>query len=125
MRIARFALVLAVALSLLLVDGPATDPHQKCRSNQPASSGPSAVSAPPIADQRAIDRVRAGPDHSAVINASVVGNAIPAANPPRRRANIGISIRGANAARRQAGIEIPIPRRSIILRPYRSPRAPR
>ena len=34
--------------------------------------------APPIADQSAIDRVRAGPDHRAVISASVVGKAMPA-----------------------------------------------
>ena len=50
-----------------------TEPHQKCSSSAPDTSGPSAEIAPPIADQSAIDRVRAGPDHSAVMSASVVG----------------------------------------------------
>ena len=50
-----------------------TEPHQKCSSSQPATSGPSEAMAPPSADHRAIDLVRPGPDHSAVINAKVVG----------------------------------------------------
>ena len=50
-----------------------TDPHQKYSSSQPAASGPSEEIAPPSADHRAIDLVRPGPDHSAVISASVVG----------------------------------------------------
>ena len=50
-----------------------TEPHQKCSSSAPAVSGPSEEIAPPRADHRAIDFVRAGPDHSAVISASVVG----------------------------------------------------
>ena len=40
---------------------------------EPASSGPSDEIAPPSADHKAIVLVRAGPDHRAVINASVVG----------------------------------------------------
>ena len=63
-----------------------TEPHQKCSSSAPAISGPSAAIAPPSADQSAIERVRPGPDQSAVISASVVGNAIPAERPPSRRA---------------------------------------
>ena len=50
-----------------------TDPHQKCSSRIPEQSGPSAEIAPPIAAHSAIDFVRAGPDQSAVISASVVG----------------------------------------------------
>ena len=50
-----------------------TEPHSKCSSSAPESSGPSAAIAPPSADQSAIEFVRAGPDHSAVISASVVG----------------------------------------------------
>ncbi len=49
------------------------DPHEKCWSRMPESSGPSAVSAPPVAAQSAIAFVRAGPDQSAVISARVVG----------------------------------------------------
>ena len=37
------------------------------------ASGPSEAIAPPVAAQSAIDFVRAGPDQSAVISASVVG----------------------------------------------------
>ena len=48
-----------------------TDPHQKCSSIKPEASGPRAEIAPPSADHSAIDRVRAGPDHKAVISASV------------------------------------------------------
>ena len=50
-----------------------TEPHSKCSSRNPDTSGPSAAIAPPSADHSAIDRVRAGPDHSAAIRASVVG----------------------------------------------------
>ena len=50
-----------------------TEPHAWCSSSAPDSSGPSAEIAPPRPDHSAIERVRAGPDHSAVINASVVG----------------------------------------------------
>ena len=51
--------------------------------------------APPIADHRAIERVRAGPDHKAVIRASVVGNAIPADRPPSTRATNSTTSLGA------------------------------
>jgi hypothetical protein len=50
-----------------------TEPQSNCSSSAPESSGPSAAIAPPRPDQRAIDFVRAGPAHSAVISASVVG----------------------------------------------------
>ena len=63
-----------------------TEPQWNCRSSAPESSGPSEEIAPPMPDHSAIERVRAGPDHSAVISASVVGNAIPADSPPMMRA---------------------------------------
>src|SRR5271166_680976 len=63
-----------------------TEPHQKCNKSQPEIIGPSEEMAPPVPDHSAIDFVRAGPDHSAVMNARVVGKAIPAERPPRRRA---------------------------------------
>jgi hypothetical protein len=51
-----------------------TEPHQKCSSNTPDASGPSAAIAPPMPDHNAIDFVRPAPGaHSAVISASVVG----------------------------------------------------
>ncbi len=59
-----------------------TEPQSNCVSRAPASSGPAAEIAPPRPDHKAIERVRAGPDHRAVISASVVGKAMPAARPP-------------------------------------------
>ena len=50
-----------------------TEPHSKLSSRNPDTSGPKAAIAPPSADHRAIDRVRAGPDHNAAMRASVVG----------------------------------------------------
>ena len=94
-----------------------TEPHQKCSSRIPEQSGPSAEIAPPVADQSAIDRVRAGPDQSAVISARVVGYAMPAASPPSTRAPKSTSIDGAQAARRQAGTVSAMPRTSMSLRP--------
>ena len=86
-------------------------------SNAPDKSGPSAEIAPPSADHNAIDFVRSGPDHNAVIRASVVGYAIPAATPPNTRAANSTSIDGAKAASRHAGIANPVPSNSIRLRP--------
>ena len=61
-------------------------PPELLEQTRPETSGPSAAIAPPSADQSAIDFVRPGPDHSAVISASVVGYAMPAASPPPTRA---------------------------------------
>ena len=94
-----------------------TEPHQKCSSRIPAQSGPRAEIAPPVAAQRAIDRVRAGPDQSAVISASVVGYAIPAARPPKTRAPKRTPIDGAQAARQSAGMVSAIPSTSRSFRP--------
>jgi hypothetical protein len=57
--------------------------------------------------------------------ASVVGYAMPAATPPNTRAAASTPTLGAHAARRLAGIDSTTPSSSIILRPYRSPNAPR
>jgi hypothetical protein len=75
------------------------------------------VIAPPVAAQRAIALVRPGPDQSAVISASVVGYAIPAASPPRTRAPNNTSIDGAHAAMQSAGIVTSMPRTSSSFRP--------
>ena len=94
-----------------------TDPQSNSVSNAPAASGPSAAIAPPRADHSAIDFVRDGPDQSAVISASVVGYAIPAASPPPTRATNSTSSEGAYAANSDIGIARAVPRTSIILRP--------
>ena len=94
-----------------------TEPHQKLSSSAPDTSGPSAEIAPPIADHRAIERVRAGPDHRAVMSASVVGYAMPAETPPRMRAAMRTCSFGAQAAMRHAGTESETPRISMSLRP--------
>ena len=59
---------------------------------------------PPSADQSAIAFVRDAPDQSAVMSASVVGNAIPAASPPPTRATNSTSSEGAYAASTDIGI---------------------
>ena len=84
---------------------------------KPDASGPSAAIAAPSPDHSAIERVRAAPDQSAVINASVVGNAIPAASPPAMRASTSTSTAGEYAAASDAGIASTVPSTSIILRP--------
>jgi hypothetical protein len=94
-----------------------TEPQSKPSSSAPEISGPSAEIAPPMPDQSAIAFVRGGPDQSAVISASVVGNAMPAARPPASRAPNRTSIDGASPASRLAGIDSPIPSSSIRLRP--------
>ena len=94
-----------------------TDPHQKCSRRAPATSGPSDAMPPPIADQSAIDFVRPGPAHSAVIRASVVGYAIPAEMPPSTRAPNSTPAVGAYAASRQAGTDSAMPAISSSLRP--------
>ena len=50
-----------------------TDPHHQCSSTAPAVSGPIAAMAPPMPDQRAMARVRPGPDQRAAMSARVVG----------------------------------------------------
>src|SRR5204863_9462511 len=93
-------------------------------SKKPESSGPREAIAPPSADHSAIDFVRPGPVHRAVISASVVGYAIPAAMPPPSRATKRTTSEGEYAASRDIGIASAVPRTSIVLRPYRSPSAP-
>lgn len=102
-----------------------TEPHSNDFSRAPDTSGPSDEIPPPIADHNAIAFVRPGPDQSAVINARVVGKAMPAATPPSSRATINTSTVGAVEAMTDAGTDSAIPSTSIILRPYRSPSAPR
>lgn len=92
-------------------------PHHRYSTMAPASSGPIAETAPPIADHSAMALVRAAPDHSAVIKASVVGYAIPAATPPAMRARFRISIDGAKAASTPVGSERMMPSRSMRRRP--------
>ena len=73
--------------------------------------------APPMPDQSAIDLVRPGPAHNAVMRASVVGYAIPAESPPSTRARKSTSSEGAHAASRHAGMDRAMPSTSISLRP--------
>ena len=94
-----------------------TEPHQAQVSSHPAAREATAIMAPPTADQRAIDRVRAGPSHRAVIRASVVGKAMPAATPPRTRARISTPIDGVQAASRAVGTVAAMPSTSSSLRP--------
>ena len=69
---------------------------------------------PPRADQAAMERVRAGPDQSAVMSASVVGYAMPAERPPTTRARTRTSVDASTSSR--AGTVIMMPRTIICLR---------
>ena len=80
-------------------------------------SGPSRATPPPSADQSAIDFVRACPDQSAAIRASVVGYAMPAESPPTRRATKSTVSDGAKPARSEAGMDRHIPSTIMSLRP--------
>ena len=73
--------------------------------------------APPMADHSAMARVLGGPDQSAVISASVVGYAMPAARPPNTRAAKSTPSDGANAASSDAGMASAVPSTSMSLRP--------
>ena len=85
---------------------------------RPDSSGPDTEIAPPMAAHNAIERVRAGPGpHSAAIKERVVGYAMPAAKPPKRRPKIKTLIVGANPLMSAAGIASATPRTAISLRP--------
>ena len=101
------------------------EPHQNLLRTSPESKGPSAAIEPPTADHAAIDLTRAGPDHSAVISARVVGKAMPAATPPRTRAPMRKVMFGAHAAAIEVGMARVVPSRSMPFRPNRSPIAPR
>ena len=94
-----------------------TEPHQKCDIRIPAHSGPTAAIAPPTPDHRAMARVLGAPAQSAVISASVVGYAMPAASPPNTRAAKSTVSLGANAASSDAGMARPVPSTSMSLRP--------
>ena len=87
-----------------------TEPHQKCSSRAPATSGPSAAIAPPIADHSAIDLrpARARPQRGDQRQRRRVGHAgrEAAERPGRRRARRRT---GAYAASRQAGIDSAMP----------------
>ena len=85
-----------------------TEPHQKCSRSQPDTSGPSEAIAPPVPDHSAIDFVRAGPYHNAVIRARVVGKARPAETPPRMRAATRIPW---SARKRRVGTRAPTSQR--------------
>ena len=78
-----------------------TEPQSKCSSRAPESSGPSEAIAPPIADQSAIELVRSSPDHSAVISASVVGKAMPAATPPKQAGDEEDAVGGGEAGQQR------------------------
>ena len=72
----------------------------------------------PMADHFAIAAVRAGPSaHSAVISASVVGNAMPAQTPPSTRATMSTVSLQAKEASSAAGMDSPVPTSSSSLRP--------
>jgi len=97
-----------------------TEPQSLNNNKNPEIIGPMAAIAAPIPDHKAIALVLSLPDQMAAISARVVGNAIPAARPPKIRAAMRISIDGAKPASRDDGMARKVPIKSIILRPWRS-----
>ncbi len=87
-------------------------------SKRPEGTDRTLRSHPQSPPTSAMDRVRPGPGaHNAAIKDSVVGYAMPAANPPNRRPAISTLMLGANPEMSAAGIASVTPRIAISLRP--------
>lgn len=102
-----------------------TEPHQKCSSSHPPTSGPSA--APPVApaDQIAIARVRWRASRNMPrMSDRVEGMRVAPATPSRARAAISTSGEGEKAAIAEATPKPREPVRSSRLRPIRSATLP-
>ena len=102
-----------------------TDPHQKCCSRNPASTGPRA---PPVnwqVAQLAMARPRSVSSRNMlVISARVDGARVAPATPSSARVTISISGLTASAATADSTANAAAPASSSRLRPIRSPRVP-
>ena len=102
-----------------------TDPHQKCSSSSPPTTGPSAMPLAAAADQTAIARVRSlGSAKMLRISDRVDGISVEPAMPSSRRAAMSTSAVGANAASTEATPNAVEPISSSFLRPTRSATLP-
>jgi hypothetical protein len=116
------------ATSRMIITGTAiknTEPHQKCSSSSPPTSGPTAL--PPMKQHIqapiAIARCRSSVK-MLLIRARVDGATVAPATPSRARAAISTSTDGANAAINEAAPKITAPISSNRRRPIRSPTLP-
>ena len=102
-----------------------TEPHQKCSSNAPPISGPSAMPLAAAADHSAMARVRSAASVKMLrISDRVEGMIVAPAIPSRSRAAISTPADGAKAASAEASPKAVAPISSSRLRPMRSARLP-
>ena len=102
-----------------------TDPHQKCSSMKPPTTGPNATAIPDTADQIPMAFARSiGSINKLVMIASVAGNTSAAPMPIAPRQKINELEVSANAAMPLHAANNTSPICSVRLRPYRSPIPP-
>ncbi len=102
-----------------------TEPHQKCSSSAPPTSGPSARPPPEPADQMAMAlvRSRASGNRLRMID-SVEGMIVAPATPSSTRAAISVPALGEKAASAEAIPNAAVPMSSTFFRPKRSAMVP-
>ena len=102
-----------------------TEPHQKCSSSQPPTTGPSAAPPANIAAQVAIASRRSSPFVKMLrISDNVEGISVAPNTPSRAREANSASAVGLNAAHTDAMPKPTAPINSSRRRPMRSPRLP-
>ena len=102
-----------------------TDPHQKCCSSAPPTTGPSAAPAENIAAQIPTAMLRSrGVGNRLRINASVAGANVAPATPRSARAPISISAVEAYAVATDMAPKAVAPQSNTFWWPMRSPRLP-
>lgn len=102
-----------------------TEPHQKCSSRNPPTTGPTAAPAEAIAPQMPMARLRSrGSWNRLRIRARVDGIRVAPATPSSARATIIISGVVAYALSTETAPNATAPISSSFLRPIRSPRLP-
>ena len=102
-----------------------TEPHQKCSSNKPPTTGPNATAAPDTADHTPIAFARStGSVNTFVMIASVAGNTSAAPTPIAPRQKIRLDVPPEKAAIVEHAAKMARPTCSAPLRPKRSPMPP-
>jgi hypothetical protein len=101
-----------------------TDPHQKCASSRPPTTGPMASPAAPNTAQAAMARPRASGGYRTATIASAGAITAAAPIPITARAPISVPVDELNAASRQLNPNSANPPRKMRRRPYRSARPP-
>jgi hypothetical protein len=102
-----------------------TEPHHRCSSSTPATTGPAAAPPENAADQTATAVARRrGSGNAVLISENVEGMSVAPPRPSRARAAIRAPEVGANAASTEATPNAAAPHISSRRRPMRSPSVP-